>query len=201
MSSCREGLATALVAALITGPSGVAAQPAYPGLGRAATPGEVRAWDIDVRPDFKGLPPGLRLGGPGPGGVGSPVRFLPRRFWRKQPGLRATGRRHDAGRREDRSRRTFERRQLSRSHDADEASQAVDAVGLHQPRDALDGPEVPQHRRGLCRHGLHAEPGRRAVRPQHRAGPAAPAQSRWLEHRAQPVAGPGSGEERQGRPA
>ena len=30
----------------------------YPGVGRAATPDEVAAWDIDVRPDFKGLPPG-----------------------------------------------------------------------------------------------------------------------------------------------
>ena len=30
----------------------------FPGIGRAATPAEIRAWDIDVRPDFKGLPPG-----------------------------------------------------------------------------------------------------------------------------------------------
>ena len=30
----------------------------YPGIGRAATPAEVAAWDIDVRPDFKGLPNG-----------------------------------------------------------------------------------------------------------------------------------------------
>src|SRR5882672_4971699 len=30
----------------------------FPGVGRAATPAEVRAWDIDVRPDFKGLPQG-----------------------------------------------------------------------------------------------------------------------------------------------
>lgn len=30
----------------------------YPGVGRAATPKEIAAWDIDVRPDFKGLPPG-----------------------------------------------------------------------------------------------------------------------------------------------
>jgi len=30
----------------------------YAGVGRAATPAEVAAWDIDVRPDFKGLPPG-----------------------------------------------------------------------------------------------------------------------------------------------
>src|ERR1700704_3972957 len=30
----------------------------YPGVGRTATPAEIAAWDIDVRPDFKGLPPG-----------------------------------------------------------------------------------------------------------------------------------------------
>ena len=30
----------------------------FPGIGRAATPQEVAAWDIDVRPDFKGLPKG-----------------------------------------------------------------------------------------------------------------------------------------------
>ncbi|MFM2274676.1 MAG: hypothetical protein RL211_548 [Pseudomonadota bacterium] len=30
----------------------------FPGIGRAATPKEVMAWDIDVRPDFKGLPAG-----------------------------------------------------------------------------------------------------------------------------------------------
>ena len=37
---------------------GAVAQTAYPGVGRAATPKEVAAWDIDVRPDFKGLPKG-----------------------------------------------------------------------------------------------------------------------------------------------
>jgi cytochrome c len=30
----------------------------FPGIGRVATPAEVAAWDIDVRPDFKGLPNG-----------------------------------------------------------------------------------------------------------------------------------------------
>jgi len=30
----------------------------YPGIGRDATPKELAAWDIDVRPDFKGLPAG-----------------------------------------------------------------------------------------------------------------------------------------------
>ena len=30
----------------------------FPGIGRPATAKEVAAWDIDVRPDFKGLPSG-----------------------------------------------------------------------------------------------------------------------------------------------
>jgi len=34
------------------------AQGKYPGIGRVATPAEVAAWDIDVRPDFQGLPRG-----------------------------------------------------------------------------------------------------------------------------------------------
>ncbi|EED34508.1 cytochrome c, class I [Luminiphilus syltensis NOR5-1B] len=31
---------------------------AIAGIGREATPNEIKAWDIDVRPDFQGLPPG-----------------------------------------------------------------------------------------------------------------------------------------------
>ena len=34
------------------------AQTKFPGIGRDAKPAEVKAWDIDVRPDFQGLPPG-----------------------------------------------------------------------------------------------------------------------------------------------
>ena len=30
----------------------------FQGIGRTATPQEIKAWDIDVRPDFKGLPKG-----------------------------------------------------------------------------------------------------------------------------------------------
>ncbi len=59
MSSCRETLSRALLAlALATAGTGALAQASYPGVGRPATPLEVRAWDIDVRPDFKGLPQG-----------------------------------------------------------------------------------------------------------------------------------------------
>lgn len=46
-----------LAAALLACSAGVSAQ-AYAGIGRTATPAEVKAWDIDVRPDFKGLPKG-----------------------------------------------------------------------------------------------------------------------------------------------
>lgn len=49
----------ALAAALLASIGTVQAQPSkYAGIGRDATPKEVVAWDIDVRPDFKGLPAG-----------------------------------------------------------------------------------------------------------------------------------------------
>lgn len=48
----------AFIAAVVLAETAAHAQGQYPGVGRAATPAEIRAWDIDVRPDFKGLPPG-----------------------------------------------------------------------------------------------------------------------------------------------
>jgi cytochrome c551/c552 len=47
----------ALLATALCGSSALADSP-YPGVGREATVKEVAAWDIDVRPDFKGLPAG-----------------------------------------------------------------------------------------------------------------------------------------------
>ena len=59
MSSCPKTVALSLMAAAMAGAAaGALAQASYPGVGRAATPKEVQAWDIDVRPDFKGLPKG-----------------------------------------------------------------------------------------------------------------------------------------------
>jgi cytochrome c len=55
MSSSRSA-ALLLVSALAAG--AVNAAERFAGIGRAATDKEVAAWDIDVRPDFKGLPPG-----------------------------------------------------------------------------------------------------------------------------------------------
>ncbi|MGE5097497.1 MAG: c-type cytochrome [Betaproteobacteria bacterium] len=49
-------LSVIAVAALFVTPAQAGAQ--FPGVGRAATPAEIAAWDIDVRPDFKGLPAG-----------------------------------------------------------------------------------------------------------------------------------------------
>ena len=42
----------------VLGAAGAQVEAKYPGVGLAATPKEVAAWDIDVRPDFKGLPTG-----------------------------------------------------------------------------------------------------------------------------------------------
>jgi hypothetical protein len=50
---------TLMMAAGISYAQGAASGPGkFSGIGRAATPAEVAAWDIDVRPDFKGLPKG-----------------------------------------------------------------------------------------------------------------------------------------------
>lgn len=56
MSSFRKVVLTAALVAMAG--MALAQSDKYPGLGRAATPKEVAKWDIDVRPDFKGLPPG-----------------------------------------------------------------------------------------------------------------------------------------------
>ena len=64
MSSCPERtvikallLAAGLLWAGATWAQAAGAS-AYPGIGRPATAKELKAWDIDVRPDFKGLPKG-----------------------------------------------------------------------------------------------------------------------------------------------
>ena len=55
MSRCSKSiLALALIGASTAG----FAFENFKGVGRGATPAEVKAWDIDVRPDFKGLPKG-----------------------------------------------------------------------------------------------------------------------------------------------
>ena len=55
MSRFPEAL---LASVLVLAACAAQAQERFPGIGRAATPAEVKAWDIDVRPDFQGLPKG-----------------------------------------------------------------------------------------------------------------------------------------------
>ena len=51
-------LALAIFSAQLTYAQSTPGSAKFPGIGRNATPAEVIAWDIDVRPDFKGLPKG-----------------------------------------------------------------------------------------------------------------------------------------------
>jgi cytochrome c len=57
MCRFREGI-FAFTFAVLAGITAAQGATSYPGVGRNATPKEVAAWDIDVRPDFKGLPSG-----------------------------------------------------------------------------------------------------------------------------------------------
>jgi S-disulfanyl-L-cysteine oxidoreductase SoxD len=57
MLKLSRQVAVAAAAVALTGAVHAQNQP-WHDLGRAATPAEVKAWDIDVRPDFKGLPKG-----------------------------------------------------------------------------------------------------------------------------------------------
>ena len=57
MFKCRNAVLILALLATTTG-AAWAQSMAYPGVGRPATAKEVAAWDIDVRPDFKGLPAG-----------------------------------------------------------------------------------------------------------------------------------------------
>jgi S-disulfanyl-L-cysteine oxidoreductase SoxD len=47
-----------LALAAAAAPAQTVSSAIFPGIGRAALPAEVAAWDTDVRPDFKGLPAG-----------------------------------------------------------------------------------------------------------------------------------------------
>ena len=58
MFSSRKAWRVATALALGLASTTAMAQAVYPNVGRAATPKEIAAWDIDVRPDFKGLPKG-----------------------------------------------------------------------------------------------------------------------------------------------
>jgi len=57
MSRLRDSMLAAMLAACAFAAHAQNKNP-FPGIGREATPAEVNAWNIDVRPDFQGLPKG-----------------------------------------------------------------------------------------------------------------------------------------------
>ncbi|NNG05636.1 MAG: cytochrome c [Inquilinus sp.] len=58
MSASRRLLTAAAAAGLALAAAAAAGEPVDHGLGRLATAAEIAGWDIDVRPDGRGLPPG-----------------------------------------------------------------------------------------------------------------------------------------------
>jgi S-disulfanyl-L-cysteine oxidoreductase SoxD len=147
MSSCRETARAKTAGRLPLLPRAAplrAAPPARvsPASAAPATPPEVKAWDIDVRPDFKGLPKGsgsvARKGmdvwePSAPPATASSARAT--RCSRRWSAAPPRGR-------QDRPRGAPDRRLLPRPHDADEGGHGVHAVGLHQPRHALERAQV-----------------------------------------------------------
>jgi cytochrome c len=139
-----------------------AARPRPPSRASAARPRakEVAAWDIDVRPDFKGLPEGS-------GTVASGMEM-----WEAKCASchGVFGESNEVfspligGTTAD----DIETGRVARLTDAAYPGRTtmmkvptlVHAVGLHQPRHALERAQVAERRRGLRGDGLHAEPGR-----------------------------------------
>ncbi len=166
----------------------------YPGIGRAATPQEVAAWDIDVRPDFKGLPAGSGSVAKGQevwegkcaschGVFGESNQVFNPLVGGTTADDIKTGRVATLKRTDYPGRSTLMK-----------ARQRVDAVGLHQSRHAMDPAQVAERRRGVRGHCLPA-PSRRhrarrlhAVGPQHSRGAAAPAESQRHDRGAWAVA-------------
>ena len=58
MCAWAKGLGRLLGVALAVAASAAWAEPGGFGLGRVATPEEIAGWDVDIRPDGSGLPPG-----------------------------------------------------------------------------------------------------------------------------------------------
>jgi mono/diheme cytochrome c family protein len=101
---------TLLAAVLMRRPPCWPRPTAYPGIGRAATPKEVAAWDIDVRPDFKGLPKGSGSVAQGQDLWEAKCASCHGIFGESQRSLHAAGGRHHGRRRQDRPRGAPERR-------------------------------------------------------------------------------------------
>lgn len=117
---------------------------AFEGIGRTATEAEIRAWDIDVRPDFLGLPPGSGSVADGEmlwiekcsschGDFGDANHVFPPLIGNTTAEDIKTG-------------RVAALREVAHAHHDHEGVDRVDAVGFHQPGDALGQAEVTEAR-------------------------------------------------------
>jgi len=143
-----------LAAALSTG---AAAQGKYPNVGRTATPAEIKAWDIDVRPDFKGLPRGSGSVKNGED-IWEAKCVLSWHVRRIEFRFRAHRRRDESlGHRERPD--GFPAEARAGPDNADEAFAGIRAMGLRQPGHALERAQDVDPERGIRGSGVHPQPG------------------------------------------
>ena len=196
MSTSRSALArAALAAALLAAHAASAQTTPYPGIGRPATAKELAAWDIDVRPDFKGLPAGSGSVAKGQDVWEAKCASCHGVFGESNevfnPIVGGTTKEDIASGRVAKLRDpAFPGRTTLMK-----VSTRLDAVGLHQPRDAVEPAQDPVGGGGVRGHRVHPQPRRRragrlrALRPQHRRGAEAPAQPQRQDPAARDVAG------------
>ena len=195
----------ALLAALGLAAAAAALAQPYSGVGRPATAKELAAWDIDVRPDFKGLPKG----------AGSVAQGMD--VWEGKCASchGVFGESNEifsplvGGTTADDIKTGRVARLLDRGYPGRTTLMKVstvstlwDYINRAMPWNA---PKSLKRRRGLCRHRLPAQHGRRAarrlhlVRRQHGRGAGPVAQPQRHDHRSRHVARRRHGQRRQAR--
>jgi hypothetical protein len=169
---------------------------AYPGIGRAATPRKSRPGTSTCAPTSRACPRAPARW-PRAGPVGGQVRHPATASSAKPTRSSRPGRRHHREGREDRPRGAPERPSLPRPHHADEGAHGVHAVGLHQPRHALERAQVaePDEVYAVTAFLLNlggVVPDNFVLSTSNMAEvQAAPAQPQRHDHRPRPVAGQG----------
>lgn len=141
---------------LLTGLAAAQGNSKFEGCGRTAPPLELKAWDIDVRPDFRGLPPGRGTVAQGQDLWEAKCASCHGVFGESNEVFRPL---IGGTTLEDiRSGRVASLRDNSFPGRA-----TLMKVSQLSSLDALDRGRVPQARRGLCGDGLYAVAGRRAA--------------------------------------
>ena len=138
----RRVLTMATGAVVALGMAAHADSPMLAKLSRPATPAEIKAWDIDVRPDFTGLPPGAGTVARGQEVGESRCENCHGTFGESNEVFTPIVGGTTA---DDVKPGTSPRCAATRAatHDPDESLRALGTVGLHQSRDAVEPAEEP----------------------------------------------------------